>query len=239
MVGRARATSRWFTDASRPLSRWTPLLPMRPILTLLLLRSPIAHGRARCSLAPLLALPFRWLSRFTFLRHPYVRLTLAVFLLDQAEAFEYLSHAWLRSIRAPWELPRWATAFLLAMGRGLSFHWQPRPIRRRACCCAAALEWAGPLASSRGASGLIRSSGLPGVLPAALPSSTSITLLGYREGPGILSCCTLPCWLPFTLLALWSRTIAVWNSAAPVAQPRRPSCTVSRPAARSTLAAAS
>ena len=51
----------------------------------------------------------------------------AVFLLDQAKAFEYLSHDWLRAVLAAWNLPVWAEAFLLACAEGRRIVGHPRP----------------------------------------------------------------------------------------------------------------
>ena len=44
----------------------------------------------------------------------------AAFLLDQAKAFEYLSHGWLRQVLRAWKLPSWAVAAFLAQAEGRS-----------------------------------------------------------------------------------------------------------------------
>ena len=60
----------------------------------------------------------------------------AAFLLDQAKAFEYLSHRWLRRVLRAWKLPSGAVAAFLAQAEGRSAH-DPRlhgfrmPIFRR------------------------------------------------------------------------------------------------------------
>ena len=56
-----------------------------------------------------------------------IRWMAAVFLLDQAKAFEHLSHAWLRQVLTAWELPTWAEAFLISSAEGRRIVGHPRP----------------------------------------------------------------------------------------------------------------
>ena len=51
----------------------------------------------------------------------------ACFLLDQAKAFEYLSHDWIRQVVSSWSLPGWACAFLVSMAEGRRLIGNPRP----------------------------------------------------------------------------------------------------------------
>ena len=50
--------------------------------------------------------------------HPSIRRCPACFLLDQAKAFEMLSHRWLRAVLMHWRLPRWAVAAFTTAAEG-------------------------------------------------------------------------------------------------------------------------
>ena len=56
--------------------------------------------------------------------------TVAAFLLDQAKAFEMVSHRWLRRILRAWRFPSWAAAAILALVEGRTIH-DPRLGRMR------------------------------------------------------------------------------------------------------------
>ena len=53
----------------------------------------------------------------------------ACFLLDQAKAFEYLSHSWLRHVIRAWKVPTWIAAFLIVMAAGRRLVGNPCPGR--------------------------------------------------------------------------------------------------------------
>ena len=59
--------------------------------------------------------------------HPSIRRTPASFLLDQAKAFELMSHEWLVAVLNAWKVPRWvASAFLVSVeGRKLRDKLRP------------------------------------------------------------------------------------------------------------------
>ena len=51
----------------------------------------------------------------------------ACFLLDQARAFEMITHEWLRRVYTGWKLPGWAAAFLISMAEGRRLVGNPMP----------------------------------------------------------------------------------------------------------------
>ena len=56
----------------------------------------------------------------------------AVFLLDQAKVFEYLSHAWIRQVVEAWRVPGWAGNFFVRMAEGRRLKGNPIPNPPRA-----------------------------------------------------------------------------------------------------------
>ena len=59
--------------------------------------------------------------------HPSILNMAACFLLDQAKAFEFLSHTWLRHVIRAWKLPPWMAAFLVVMAAGRKLIGNPYP----------------------------------------------------------------------------------------------------------------
>ena len=53
----------------------------------------------------------------------------ACFLLDQAKAFEYLDHRWLRSVLKGWKRDDWSGALLLTMAEGRRLMGHPLPLK--------------------------------------------------------------------------------------------------------------
>ena len=66
---------------------------------------------------------------------PEIRKMAACFLLDQAKAFEFLHHKWIRQVLNAWRLPAWLGAFLLVMTEERKLIGNPLPTRpgRRLC----------------------------------------------------------------------------------------------------------
>ena len=148
-------------------------------------RAGVPHSRWACAMlfGPLTAAVLRVVAEVQAAADPDIQGMPACFLLDQAKAFEYLSHAWLRLVLAAWGLPPWAAAFFLLAAEGRRLVGNPRPAQP-GLEVLRGVGMGGPASCLSWALGFDPVSWIAAVAAAATNLTYVDDLLGRIRGPG-------------------------------------------------------